>query len=417
MRIIIVTWGTSGDVIPFVALALGLKQAGHQVQLATLSEYQEFVSNYGVPCIPMDWNEYENPFHAILKFRPLHVISSQYNQLRSLKDGLLPELWRVCQEAEVIIFSPASYPSYYIAEKLGIPCYAACVQPYHQTDDFPNPYVTDGKFLGSLYNWLSYPLFDQLLWQFVRPTINRWRQETLNLSPLPFWSGIVRWMNQKKLPFIYGYSPSFLPKPSEWGDWIHITGYWFLEKHKDWQPSKELMEFLAAGSPPIYIGFGNKGGWDSIALTKLVLEALKITEQRGILLVGEDLSSQVDFPDDVFPIEWVPFDWLFPRIAAAVHHGGLGTVHAALRAGIPNIIVPYYDDNIFWARRIVELGLGPQSIKRDQLSAQRLAMAIKTVVSDKNMQIRAIEMSKKVHVENGVQQAVEILNQYLAFNS
>ncbi|AFZ23805.1 glycosyl transferase, UDP-glucuronosyltransferase [Cylindrospermum stagnale PCC 7417] len=420
MRITIVSWGSDGDVLPYIALALGLKRAGHQVQLATLAEYQEVVTNFGVECIPMRWN-FPSPtwLEKIFKFRrPLTTINLGYQQL---KNGLLDELWRVCQEAEAIIFNPFSYPCFYIAEKLGIPCYAASVQAYHHTRVFPNAWVTNGKPLGSIYNWLSYTYFNQVHWQFMRGPINQWRQKILNLPSLPVWEGVMPQIQRQKTPILYCYSSSFLPKPSEWkDDNIHITGYWFLDTHDNWQAPTDLINFLSVGSPPIYIS----KLWNSKKLgRKILLKVLETTGQRLIVqCLDDDYLDDPSLKDKLFYIKgFIPHKWLFTKVAAVVHHGGGGATMSCLRAGVPSIAIPVQGDNddLFWTLQVGQSGLGiPLILQRKQLlneelPVEDLAAAIQVAISDQAMHTRLAEMSKRIQAEDGVMHAVEAFHRHL----
>jgi len=408
MHITIVAWGGHGDIRPYIALALGLKQAGYVVKFVTTPDREEFITSYGfnsetINCENFDVS-WQLPGH-----NPFHITDAQKRTLQPFKSSYLNELWRVCQQAEVIIFNTYGFASYYIAEKLGIPCYAACVQPHHQTHAFTNPYVPIIPHLGNTYNRLSYLFFDQLLWQSVRVPINEWRQETLNLSPLPRWSGITRRMYQQKLPFLYSYSPSVLPKPSDWPDWAHVTGYWFLDRAADWQPPTDLIKFLAAGEPPIYIEIRH----DEVE-KEMVLKVLEKTGLRAVVRgMGFDPDDIDGLPDKVFPINSIPHEWLFPQMAAVVHHGGTGTTMSSLRAGVPTVTVPLEGDHFLWGHRVAKLGIGPQPIWQKQISAETIAAAIQVAISDKTMQTRAAAMGKRIQSENGVQVAVEILNRYL----
>lgn len=410
MKIKIVAWGGHGDIRPYVALALGLQKAGHEVDIATLIDYQEFVTSFGVNCLPMDWNDDDRAF---LKYPPFNTIGLHSNQVRSLQKGLLPELWRVCQNAETIIFNGPSYPCFYIAEKLDIPCFACATQPHHQTRVFPHPFVTNGQPLGSIFNWLSYPFFDQLFWQSVRQPINQWRQETLNLPPLPFNEGLVRRMQKQKIPFLYSYSPAFLPNPSDWNtDLVHVDGYWFLDSSENWQPPTDLTNFLSAGTPPVYIS----NIWHNKKLgKKLAIEIAKLTNQR-IVMQGLDDDESSD-ADHVFYIKgMIPHEWLFPKVAAVVHHGGCGTTMSCLRAGVPMIITPFRvtAEHYFWALQLSQSGLGVSVFpQKEQLSVESLAAAITNVINDKNIQANAISISKRVQAENGVQKAVEAFHKYI----
>jgi sterol 3beta-glucosyltransferase len=413
MKIKIVAWGGHGDLRPYVSLALGLKRAGHIVDLATLASEKEFVTSFGVNCIPMEWN---TEYRECLEYPPFSTIVWHSDEVRSLEDGLLPELWRVCQNAEAIIFNGPSYPCVYIAEKLGIPCFAAPVQPHHQTRAFPHPFVTNGKPLGKIYNWLSYAFFDQLFWQYVRQPINQWRQEVLNLPPLSFTEGITKRMQRQKIPFLYGYSPAFLPKPLDWNDdLIHVTGYWFLDSSENWQPPHELINFLSAGTPPIYIS----KIWHKKKLGKdLVKEIANLTGQRIVVQGLSDDIDSTESTDNVFYIKGrIPHEWLFPKMAAVVHHGGCGTIMSCLRAGVPMIITPFRvpADHYFWGVEVSNSGLGICVFPRqEEISAQNLADAIKTVINDQNMQAKLTNISHQIQKENGVERAVDILNQYLS---
>jgi sterol 3beta-glucosyltransferase len=411
MKILVVTWGTFGDIVPYIALSLGLQRVGHVVQFATFGGYKEIVSSYGVNCVPIDCDAKKpkepGPIH-----HTFGCIIYHSRQLRLFKESVLSECWRICKGADAIIFGESAHPIYEIVKKLGIPGYAAFAQPHHQTQAFPFPYMPCRFDLGGIYNWLSYTLFDQLSWLFFRQPINEWRQKTLNLSaPLP-WSGVVHRMRQQKLPCLYSYSPSVLPKPSDWPDYLHVTGYWFLDRPVDWQPPTDLVEFLAAGLQPIYIS--NTANRDKLG-RKMVLEVLARTKQRIIVQsLGDD---DAELPSEVFNIKkWIPYEWLFPQVAAVVHHGGCGTTMNSLRAGVPMIIIPSITDQFFWGSRVAKLGLGPPPILRKQLSAERLSAAIQATTSDKTMQNRAAAMSKQIQTEDGVMRAIEAFHHHLHNN-
>jgi len=425
MKITILSWGSYGDVLPFIALGLGLQKAGHVVSLVTDIDYQELVIKQGLNFIPLDSEagheeedeQNDDVYPTNQGQNPFEVSRNHRHGLLPIENSILPTIYRVCQDAEAIMFSVSAYPTYELLEKLEVPAFVVPVMPIHQTREFPCHLTPSHIKIGGIYNRLTYSYAYQLFWQFIRQPINQWRREMLDLPPVPVFSHLLSRVNKRKLPFIYGFSPSLLPKPSDWPDWTHVTGSWVLDSQKDWQAPKDLKEFIEAGSPPVYIGFGNRGNWKPEELTKIVLEALKLSGKRGILLVGDDIINRNDFPNEVFPLEWTPFEWLFPRMAAVVHHAGCGTVDAALRAGVPNIIVPFHSENFLWAYRIAELGLGVPPIQRKKLSAEKLAAAILTATSDKMMQARALEMSKRIQAEDGVARAVEIFHQHVQVHS
>ncbi len=190
-----------------------------------------------------------------------------------------------------------------------------------------------------------------------------------------------------------------------------MTGYWFLDPEEAWTPPADLAEFLQAGAPPIFIGFGSMSPRDPAAMMQVILQALARTQQRGIILSGWGGLHAADLPDAVYMLDSIPFSWLFPRVAAVVHHGGAGTTAAGLRAGVPSIIVPFFADQPFWGQRVADLGVGSQPIPRKQFTADRLAQAIEIAVTDQAMQQRAADLGAAIRSEDGIARAVEVIDQ------
>ena len=148
-------------------------------------------------------------------------------------------------------------------------------------------------------------------------------------------------------------------------------------------------------------------------LAQIALAALAQTGQRGLLLSGWGGLAPADLPANVFQIESAPFAWLFPRMKALVHHGGVGTTADALRAGVPSVIVPFTADQPYWGRRIQQLGVGPAPIDHRKLTVERLAAAIRAAATDEAMRQRAADLGARLRAEDGVARAVEIVERYL----
>ncbi|GCL35098.1 glycosyl transferase family 28 [Sphaerospermopsis reniformis] len=245
-----------------------------------------------------------------------------------------------------------------------------------------------------------------------RKGVNQFREKTLQLTPLSNWQRLYGRLQKVNVPYLYGFSPVVVPKPSTWSERLHITGYWFLEHPANWTPPQDLQEFIAAGSPPVYIGFGSMTGRDPQQMTEIALTALKKTKQRGILVTGSGGIAATDLPETVFKIESVPHDWLFPRMAAIVHHGGAGTSAAALRAGVPSIIIPFFGDQPFWGHCLWQLGVSPEPIPKPALTVDKLAQAITTAVNHTQMRQKAQFIGEQIRLENGVNQAVAAFHQH-----
>jgi UDP:flavonoid glycosyltransferase YjiC (YdhE family) len=420
MEITILAIGSRGDVQPLVALGLGLQAAGHKVCVATHATFERVVRNSGLGFFLLQ----ANPKEILEGEAGQAAMEGGSNPLRSLQDfarminpAILQtgaDCWAACQEADVILYSPLGfYGAPDIAEKLDIPAIGAYLQPIHRTRAFPSYAVPNLRHLGGIINRLTYLLTDVLFWLPYRSAVNQFRQEQLNLPPISRWVNYARrW--QQHMPVIYGFSPNVVSKPPDWGDHIEITGYWFVDKPADWQPPPDLVDFLAAGPSPVYIGFGSMSSRKPEQTTGIALKALARTEQRGLLATGWGGLAQADLPHNVFKIEAVPHDWLFPQMAAVVHHGGAGTTAAGLRAGVPTITVPHFTDQPFWGRRVADLGVGPQPIPRKQLSVERLAEAIEEAVSNKEMQRRVAALGERIRDEDGVARAVEAISLFLS---
>ncbi|MCA1718721.1 MAG: glycosyltransferase [Actinobacteria bacterium] len=396
MRITITTAGSRGDVQPYVALGLGLREAGHEVRLATYAPFEGFVRGRGLGYYPITGD----PGGAVAEL-------------------LVAEYREACRDADAVVYSPVGFLGYHVAEKMDIPAIGAAVQPlFSRTRRFPSSLLgrPPGRLLeegphGSLYNRLTYLAAEQLFWQTMRPVVAEARAE-LGLDPLPFL-GPFGDADQRRLPILYGWSPSVLSQPPEWGGQLCTTGYWFLDR-PGWRPPDELVDFLDAGPPPVSVGFGSMNNVDPEEITTRVLEALRRSGQRGILLTGWSGIGRADLPDEVFKTAEVPHDWLFGRVRAAVHHGGAGTTAASLRAGLPTVVVPFFLDQAFWGWRVAKLGVGPEPVARKKLTSERLAAAILRAATDADVEKRARLLGEKIRAEDGVTRAVEAFHRIFA---
>lgn len=419
MRIGMIALGSRGDVQPYVALGKGLKQAGYEVVLLTHDTYKRLVLGEGLEFFAIGGNprtivdrvmnqarvgEKPNEFDFMRKVVPL---------IKPLRYEIVTRCWKGCQEVDALVLNALGIAvGIPMAQKRGIPAFPAYLQPMTPTREFPAlsfPSVPD--WMASVrpsYDLLSAEFLDWMRWQFYR-SMGKVVHELLGT---PVRSPITQ-MQEQQTPIFYGYSERFLPRPSDWPDYCHITGYWFLDIPAGWQPPANLQAFLHAGTPPVYIGFGSMGSGDPQHLTELVVKALELSGQRGILLTGWGALSQERLPGNVIAIDEVPHDWLLPQTAVVVHHGGAGTTGAGLRAGLPNIIVPFISDQPFWGEQVYKRGVGPWPIHHKQLSAEALAEAITLAVTDGGMRERAAALGRRIRAEDGVGNAVKLVQHYL----
>jgi sterol 3beta-glucosyltransferase len=411
MHILISTFGTQGDIQPFIALGNGLMAAGHTVTVCTSEDYRALVETHGLGYAFMD-NALLHLSRAVLDGQGNTV--ALMRQMGPAMQRTIEDEWRAAQAIgpDVIVYHPKMLGSYHIAEKLGIPLLMAIPLPcYTPTRAFPHPFLATLR-LGGWFNRLSYPIVGLSSAMFIGMT-NRFRTRALGLPPQRRLADLLVRADGSPIPILYPYSPALLPVPADFPQHVHVTGAWFLERPAAWRPDAALERFLDAGPPPVYVGFGSMSGKQAAGRARIVLEALAETEQRGLLARGWGGLEAAELPDTVHVIDTVPHDWLFPRMAAVVHHGGAGTTAAGLRAGKPTVICPFLGDQGFWGMLVHARGVGPQPIPQRRLTVPRLAAAISAAVHDPGMEQRAAELGVQLQMEYGVAKAVALIERVM----
>ena len=193
-----------------------------------------------------------------------------------------------------------------------------------------------------------------------------------------------------------------IPKPYDWGDHIDITGFVFLDLASSFKPSQELADFLAAGPPPVYIGFGSIVVDDPDALTQTIFEATKSVGVRALVAKGWGGigGGESSIPENLFMLDNTPHDWLFSKVSAVVHHGGAGTTAIGLYHGRPTMIVPFFGDQAFWGSMVANAGAGAEPVPHKDLTAEKLADGIRKLLSEE-CQLAAGEISKQIREDDG----------------
>jgi sterol 3beta-glucosyltransferase len=417
VHITILAYGSRGDVQPYLALGLGFKQAGHVVRLAAPRMFEPFVTGYGLEFAPLAGDPADLVQQAVHRAGTgntllglAHVVLEHTVPIAT---QVMAGCIQACQGTDVIVHSLLlTTAGFEIARRLDVPDFSALIfATFAPTGAFPNQGMPELP-LGPAYNRLTHHLFNALYWHGGRLAYHRVRRNHPELPRLTAWPFDPA--NKRVTPILYGLSPHVVPRPPDWGKDVHVTGYWFLDALPGWQPPPALVEFLAAGPPPVFVGFGSTISRDVRDLAEIALAALVRTGQRGLFLSGWGGLAPAGLPQDVFQIESAPFDWLFPRMKAVVHHGGVGTTADALRAGVPSVIVPFTADQPYWGKQIHRLGIGPAPIHHRKLTVERLARALDAAVADEELRQRARELGTRIRSENGVRRAVATVEQYLS---
>ncbi len=410
MRISIQTLGTRGDVQPYLALAQGLIRRGHELQLAAPAQFADLVQASGVrfASLPGEFLALLDTPEGKAAVAGGQGFSAGFKLLKQVKPlmrRLLDEEWDVARafRPDLIVYHPKSLAAPHIAERLGIPALLASPLPgFTPTRAFASPLLPVDS-LGPL-NRLSHLLMMRSADLLFRKILGQWRETALGL--------VGRRAKVEAAGTLYAYSRHVLPVPQDWdAQRVLVAGYWFLDSGADWQMPASMAQFLAAGDKPVYVGFGSMPGVDAGKLARTVIEGLALAGKRGLLASGGGALEVTEIPPHVHLIASAPHDRLFAHVSATLHHGGAGTTGAALRAGLPTLICPFFGDQSFWGRRIAALGAGPRPLDRRSLSAERLAAAL-SAMDDPQMRLRANAIGAKIRQEDGVGRAMDFIESH-----
>jgi sterol 3beta-glucosyltransferase len=409
MKVAIHTLGTRGDIQPYLALAIGLRTAGHDVLIAAPSQFEAFVGQHGIGFahLPgefltlMDTPEFKQALAGSTGFGAgLHMLK----RFRPIARRQLTAEWKAAErfEPELMIYHPKAIGTPHLGEKLGCPTVLASPLPgFTPTSAFASPMVPF-KSVG-LLNRLTHRLMADGGDTLFRRLIAEWRVSELGLAPKP-----AQPLRPKAT--LYAFSPSVIARPPDWPREAVITGYWFFDDSDDWRPDPALAQFLAAGEPPVYVGFGSMPGLSPRSLTEDVVEALGKAGRRGLIATGSGALENIVAPH-IHCIAGAPHDRLFPLVSACVHHGGAGTTAAAFRAGKPQVICSFFGDQPFWGRVVAELGAGPAPLSLKTLTMDALSEAIVLATRRDMFRQNSEALAQKLRAEDGVQQAMDALHQ------
>jgi sterol 3beta-glucosyltransferase len=399
MRIVIVAVGTWGDVAPYTGLGARLRAAGHDVAIAAHAPFESGVLARGLEfrALPMDIRDELGSAEGqhVLRTSPLAI--GRFMRMYARHWVAMAEATEAAARgADILLTSTMGWLGIHVAEGMGIPSAGVYLQPMEPTGEFP-PWLVTTRPMGRWGNRTAARAARSLGMLPFNRAVSDLRAR-LGLPPVSPWA-FFRQLDEKQWPVFHGISPSVLPSPADWPPHRRTVGYWWPERTPGWEPDPRLVDFLAAGPPPVFVGFGSMSGGDAERLGKVVLSALQGAGLRGVLQRG--WSGLSGAGDDVIVIDETPHDWLFPRMAAVVHHGGAGTTAAGLRAGVPAVPVPLAADQPFWANRLVALGVSPRALPFHRLDTGKLADALRVATTEPSFRQRADELAARIADEDG----------------
>ncbi|MFC9235389.1 glycosyltransferase [Streptomyces decoyicus] len=412
MHILIATAGSHGDVAPYTGLGSRLHRAGHKVVIATHARSAELVRRSGLGFHPLPLDRYATSGTDDKKGDGpgkggQGAGLSKVEQMRLARE-LAPEMADAVTEAcasgaEVLMFSSSLAPLGLVAaEGLQLPGIGVFLQPLAPTGEFP-PVIFDMPSLGPFGNRALGRCAQSLLARAFAPGV-RHLQRQLGVTERALERRGATW------PIHHGFSPAVVPRPADWRPGMEVAGYWWPSEVPDWTPEAGLADFLQAGPPPVFVGFGSMAPSDPERLGRLLAQAFRLAGVRGVVQTSwAGLSVE---EDDVLTVGEVPHAQLFPHMAAVVHHAGAGTTAAGLRAGVPAVPVPMMLDQPFWASRLTSLGVSPGRIPFGRLSAENLAAALRKAVHDPRYRRRARQVSALIGTEDGAGRVLAAVEQW-----
>lgn len=402
MKFVVQTYGTEGDTRPLAALSHALRKAGHEAFLLGDARALGAARELGVPATPLS-GDIRQLFADWERKGPRGTARALVELTNANTAAWMQETLAAAEGCDALVVSGlAAFIGLSVAEHLAVPVIGAGMIPLTPSREFPSPFLPPA-WIPRWCNRASLVITNQLLWLAFRKTLNRARADVLGLPPRR-----TLWTDH---PMLYGISPTLLPRPRDWPANATLCGQWVPPASGHYTPPVELVRFLAAGPAPIYVGFGSMTGIDMPTMLETVVTALG--GRRAVFWPGWNGLGQVTLPGNVLCIDAMPHDWLFPQMAAVVHHGGSGTTHSAVRAGKPSIVMPFSGDQPFWAERLHRLGVAPAALSTTRPDARALAAAF-DFVERESVIVRAAELGRRIAREDGIATAVAVIEREIA---
>jgi vancomycin aglycone glucosyltransferase len=405
MRIALSAVGTRGDVQPMLALGLALRRRGHQVRMCAPPDFHDRVIDVGLPFFPVgqDMHEMVTVTCRDMVRKPLAPLRVMDELVRFQFDDLL----KACEGAEVLVGGGMQLAAPSIAAALEIPyLYAAYCPVVLRSREHPAPLFSNQQLSGptNLLSWWACERFFDLV---LLGSLNRERRRLGLAQVRRIYDHLF-----KSRPVLLATDPLLVPAPSDARAGVLTTGFWYFEDEAELEPlDPELRAFLAAGAPPVYVGFGSMPSEDPERLTRQIVAAVRASGQRAILHRGWAGLGDVALPDTIHVVGSVSHPKLFPRVAAVVHHGGAGTTANALRAGVPQVVVPHIVDQFYWASRTCQIGVGLPAPAMRKLDPERLGRTIRTAAQSAGLRDRAREVAVQIDPRSGLERAAAAIEQ------
>lgn len=416
MKILLISIGTRGDIEPFLSLAEMFKDDGHEFVGVFPEQFRELTEAAGIRFQSLGsefldlldskagrlamggdgarWRKFGSLVTLARKSMPIQREMTARQHQITLEEGpdlilhngkaTFPILWSLSHPAKAIHISAVPYLVHEVAD---------------------HPHIGMGnKSLGSFLNGLTYKLANFGLIQTIKTTA-KW----LNLPDKATSANIKRALNDETM--VYCASPSLFPRPDYWPDHVHVLGYQERDKVLDWQPSEALQHFLACHDRVLFVTFGSMTNQHPTEKTAMILDILA---EQNIPVIMNTSSGGLIEPETydremVHFVNQIPYDWIFEKVNAVVHHGGSGTTHMALRKGCASMIIPHIIDQLLWNDVVAKSGAGPMGQSIGKVKRDRLAKDIHDLWTNPSYKTQAKKIAERMKSEDFTEELRQII--------
>ena len=413
LKIGLQTWGSDGDILPFFALANGLRVAGHDVTVCYTSvdrtDYSALASRFDVKSINVS-STLKTDIHVVGKdvtktpnlFKQCLLVS------RTCFEPVVEEMYEasqdLCRGNDIVVGHHIQNTLYTAAEKYHVPRVSICLTPSAIPSGYYPP--LGAPDLGLRMNSVQHVLADAIGPRFIFPSLNA-RQAREGLAP------VTRYAKQIVVsPYLtlVAVSPALFSRKPDWGEHIQVCGFLNMPTSENvWEVSPQLLAFIRADTPPIYMTFGSMDYYQTESNVRLLIDAVKLAKQRAIIQTTIGQTGGLSDDPHVFLVKKVPHREVFSLCSAIVHHGGVGTTQSSLLAGVPSVVVEHAYDQVFWAQQLNSLGVTESVLHRRSVTSRKLATAIRAVLSSRSYNENAQKLSAAMKSEDGVSAAVQLI--------
>ncbi len=421
MNIGIFTYGTRGDLQPYIALALGLIAKGHIVTISATEDFKEMVEGFGLSFQPL-WGNAEtmmnsNEGQSILQTEnSIKLMKYYFKVLHDNREPLRKSYYEAISKVDFIIANSMTLSIVSsIAEKQNKKvALTYFMPPVVPTTEFP---LGDYDFFNfPLYNKITYKIAQYFFWLFVKKDTNEYRR-LLGLPVLK--ENLIAHIDKQKVLDLYCISQSLIQQPKDWENHHKITGFINIpkqnrENHFLDQTKRELSEWLANGNKPIYIGFGSNGIGNTSKFVNIITELLEKSNERILFCTGWSQFDNLPIHKKLFVTKYVNHETILPQCKLGVFHGGAGTLATMLRYNLPVIIVSFYTDQPIWGKIVENKKLGVH-IPVKTLSNDKLISAIQKVQTEE-IQNNVSLIGQKISEEKGLDNVINEIEKYFDNN-